>query len=357
MEKKRNSTIDIMRLFFAIGVVMGHSYFLYDINHEVGYWISRVIPRMSVPFFFCISGYFYIKALMKGINNWKAQVVKIISIYAFWSVIYYAFGILLAIKNHTLSTSFFLEKLRMFVFDGSYYHFWYFVALIYTIIIVGITYQLVGMKGIKVLVVFSIIFYLIAFMGTEYCGIGAKIPVLCNLYKLKYYTTIRGILAMGLPFFMLGYFLNAFQKKIEEMSNVTALIMFIAFYGCYLFEAWFARHTTGYGPASEDLAVAFFMMPALFALFVNLLKHPMPEFYNASVICRKTSNFMYYIHPLLLQIITTACEILSIGIFMKIDYGYIEGYTSITFIPVLIITLAGGIILSRFKSKFTSFFV
>lgn len=347
MNKARNSSIDIFRLFFAIGVVMGHTFFLYDVNKTLAYFVSRVIPRMSVPFFFCITGYYFIKGLMNNKINTKKQLTRIIEIYAFWTLIYYTFSLLLAIKNHDSMKKFVLNKIRYFIFDGSYYHFWYFTALIYTIIIVSVVYKLFKMKGVAVLAYISMALYIFAFLGTKYCGLGYYIPPFKFIYNLKIYFSLRGIFCMGLPFFMTGYFLNRFSDKIEKMSNKKALILFIVFYGLYVEEAIFALNTSSYHDASEDLAVALFMIPALSFLFINLLKHPMPKYYKQSVSCRKISNFMYYIHPLLIQIILTGAEILSLTFFTE----------SVVFIIVFIITMIVGYILSKFEGKLISLMV
>lgn len=347
MNQQRNASIDIFRLIFAIGVVMGHTFFLYDINKEAAYWVSRVFPRMSVPFFFCISGYFFIKGLMKEKCNWTAQVKKILQIYLFWTILYYAFSFLMTLKNHESIGKFLLLRLRYFFFDGSFYHFWYFTALIYTILIVSFVYKLFKMKGITILAYVSIVLYLLAFIGTDYVGIGSHIPVLKSVYGLWCYETLRGIFCMGLPFFMTGYFLNKLTPVIAKLSDRTALIVFVILYACYLLEAFYAKSATTFDKASEDLAVAFFMIPALMALFVNLLKHPMANYYNQSVVCRKTSNFMYYIHPLLIQIILTAADILSLSFVGE----------TLTFLIVFLLTMAGGMILSKFDNKVTSFMV
>jgi len=348
VSKTRNASIDIFRLIFAIGVVMGHTYFLYDVSPGVAYWTSRAIPRMAVPFFFCISGYYYIKGLLKGRNPWKKQIKKILTIYIFWTLIYYLFSFLLTLKNHESIKTFLILRVRYFFFDGSFYHFWYFVAFIYVIIMVTIFYAIGKNKGITVLAYLSLVLYLLAFLGTRYCNIGQKIPVIGGIYDWEYYTIVRGIFAMGLPFFMMGYFLNKGEEFINKISNKTALILFVIIYVLYLGEALYAKHATTVYNASEDLAVAFFMLPALYMLFVNLLKHPMPELYEKSVYCRKISNFMYYIHPLLIQIIITGSEIVGIGIL---------GSESVVFIIVFTITMVGGYILSGMKGKLVDLMV
>ncbi len=346
MNQKRNASIDILRLIFATGVVLGHTYFFYDVSPEVAYWISRVFPRMAVPFFFCISGYFFNKGLLVGKNSWKKQVQGILTVYVAWTVLYYSLKLLTTIKDHKSIKEFLLLRIRYFFFDGSFYHFWYFPALIYTILIVSLFYWIGKTKGLKLLAWLSIILYLFAFLGTEYCGLGRKISGFSVIYALPYYDVLRGIFCMGIPFFMIGYFLNAHKDFWDRMSNKTAGIVFVIIYACYIIEAIYAKTSTSQKIAGEDLAVAFFMLPALLMLFVNLLKHPMPQYFDQSVYCRKISNFMYYIHPLFIEIVLIAASMVKIKV-----------SESILFAIVYTLTIIGGFICCKYDNRLTKLMV
>ena len=63
---KRNCSIDIFRYICAIMVVAIHSSPFTDINKDLGYIFTEIVPQIAVPFFFITSGYFYIKGLEKG---------------------------------------------------------------------------------------------------------------------------------------------------------------------------------------------------------------------------------------------------------------------------------------------------
>lgn len=346
MNQKRNSSIDIMRLIFASAVVLGHTYFFLDISPSVAYWISRVFPRMAVPFFFCISGYYFNKALLNGKNNFKKQIKGILTVYVSWTLLYYCLSFVIALKDHKPMKEFLLQRIQYFLLDGSFYHFWYFPALIYTILITSLIYTLWKKKGLQILAYFSILLYLFAFLGTEYCGLGRKIPGFSRIYDLACYEVLRGIFCMGIPFFMIGYFLNRYKDFWNKISNKTAGILFFITYLCYLGEAMYAKLATSHEIASENLAVSFFLPPALLIIFVNLLKHPLPKYYTQSIYCRKISNFMYYIHPLLILIITTAASIAGFSI-----------SESIVFLIVYSITIAGGFICCKYDNKLTRLLV
>lgn len=72
--EKRNNIVDIFRLICAILVVAIHTNPLTDINYYFGYLGSQILPRIAVPFFFSISGYYYIKKLQRTEDNHIFQV-------------------------------------------------------------------------------------------------------------------------------------------------------------------------------------------------------------------------------------------------------------------------------------------
>lgn len=57
--KVRNNSIDIFRYIAAVLVIAHHTDVLADVHPMLSYLLSQVLPRISVPFFFAVSGYFY----------------------------------------------------------------------------------------------------------------------------------------------------------------------------------------------------------------------------------------------------------------------------------------------------------
>ena len=64
--QKRNNSIDIFRLICSIMVIMIHVSPFIEINESIGFFFSTIFPRIAVPFFFAVSGYFYHKKLEKS---------------------------------------------------------------------------------------------------------------------------------------------------------------------------------------------------------------------------------------------------------------------------------------------------
>ena len=66
LNTQRNCSIDFFRLVCAVMVVSIHTHPLSGINDSLTFFINNVFPRIAVPFFFCTSGYYYIRALKAG---------------------------------------------------------------------------------------------------------------------------------------------------------------------------------------------------------------------------------------------------------------------------------------------------
>lgn len=91
--KHRTNSIDLFRYVCAIMVVIIHSSFWASWG-KFGFFVGHVFPRIAVPFFFAVSGYFYIKALENGKAPLLKQVKHLFSIYTFWSLVYLLPGII-----------------------------------------------------------------------------------------------------------------------------------------------------------------------------------------------------------------------------------------------------------------------
>lgn len=74
---KRNNSIDIFRFICAIMVIAIHTHPLIDFHPMLGYVATQVIPNIAVPFFFSVSGFFYIKKI-EGIKKEKKKIIEIL---------------------------------------------------------------------------------------------------------------------------------------------------------------------------------------------------------------------------------------------------------------------------------------
>lgn len=66
MVKQRNCSIDIFRYVCAVLVVAIHTQPFSDLHTGLGFVFTQILPRIAVPFFFLVAGYFYTGKLESG---------------------------------------------------------------------------------------------------------------------------------------------------------------------------------------------------------------------------------------------------------------------------------------------------
>ena len=89
--------------------------------------LTRSLARVAVPFFFMVTGQFVLGKVLQGRRPFSAlwrQVKKILLLYLVAVVLYLPVG-LYAGHYQGLSP---LSALRLLLFDGTFYHLWYFPA-------------------------------------------------------------------------------------------------------------------------------------------------------------------------------------------------------------------------------------
>lgn len=211
------TSIDLMRVVCTYMVVAIHVHPFEELNSSLGYIFEQVIPRIAVPFFFTVSGYFFTKSLIRNNSTTFIYLKRLIKTYVLWSLVYFSYQFLLNISNNYVSIlSMIISNIVLFLIFGSWYHLWYFPALIFCVAISSIFNKL---KCLNVLAIMSILLYIIGLLGCSYYAIGIKIPILSQSYKFSQFTLIRKVILMGLPFFMLGYMINLINHILDKIKN------------------------------------------------------------------------------------------------------------------------------------------
>ena len=128
----RINSIDIARLFAAILVIAIHTQAIMWLSDRANGSI-QILTRVAVPFFFCTSGYFLQKGYVrKDCSAISGTLLKLIKVYVFVSLAYFAF---IFIQNPILLREPKKWMLIDFLFNGSYYHLWYMVGVIYSMVV------------------------------------------------------------------------------------------------------------------------------------------------------------------------------------------------------------------------------
>lgn len=127
--KKTYAGIDGFRLIAAFMVIAIHVAPLSVWNEDIDYLFTYCLGRVAVPFFFMTTGYFvlapYVKSDCKEKVSIRRYLLKNTLLYLLVSILYFPLSLY---SGNVPKTS--LTLIRWLLFDGTFYHLWYFPAAI-----------------------------------------------------------------------------------------------------------------------------------------------------------------------------------------------------------------------------------
>ena len=286
----RNNSVDIFRLVAAILVVAIHTNPLKNVQ-GIGFVIHEVLVKIAVPFFFTVAGFFYLRSLEKGLRVFKKYLIKTIVVYSLWSIFYFIIKIIQQVISGEFSFIPFLKSsIFSYFLTGSYYHFWFFPALIFSVVIATLFYK---MKALKALYVLGLILYLLGCLGCSYYTIALNVPLVSNLIQSSWFEVVRRIFLMGLPFFSLGGILNHFSDKWNTFAKKRQFLVLLLLVIAYVAEIVIVIGTKIY----SNTVLTFFLYPLIALIVVILINNPMEKAECAGKISRSCAEFVYYVHP------------------------------------------------------------
>lgn len=207
MENKMNIlkklNFDNCRFIASLLVVAIHIYPFASLNEEFDFLFTHTFCRIAVPLFIMITGYYLIPKILENKNKLISYTKKIMKIYLISIIIYLPINIYAgAFKEIDV-----IKILKVIFIDGTFYHLWYFPALISGL---WITYFMIKkLKDKHIKVVISLLF-LIGLFGDSYYFLISKINILNIFYNFIF--SITNYTRNGLfyvPIFLyLGYNFN-----------------------------------------------------------------------------------------------------------------------------------------------------
>ena len=330
IKKKHIYSIDLCRYCFAVLVVALHCELFTDINLLLGLVTTQALARTAVPFFLCVSGYFYFKKLASGEKAFWTYFKRLLLTYAIWSIPYYLISFFSWGQENIRS---FLGYIVVsFLLTGSSYHFWFFPAILFSVAVGTVFFK---MNHPRWLVACSIVIYVLGVLCCAYTEIAKTIPFLTNLCNLSWFNQLRHILFTGFPYFVSGYVVYLLNTKSEyfRKNNMSVLLIAVIVWTCE-----FAIITSI--KIYNTTAITFGMYPLIICTMNCLLMHPMEAARTKAAQFRILANFTYYAHVLLMDLILWAAPQL---------FGLAEVRpTSLFFITVLFAFFIG---LGIWKSK------
>ncbi len=217
---KNYGALDRFRVAAAILVVAIHTSPLASINESADFFLTRVLARIAVPFFLMVTGHFvaarFLDSQQEGNTALKKYLAKTSLLYVVCILLYLPIGIYAGhYKDMTVGGA-----LRMLVFDGTFYHLWYFPAAILGLLLV---YLMSRFLSLRIMTIVSFVLYVVGLFGDSYYGIAQKAPVVEGVYefifRISSYT--RNGLFFAPVFLVMGMWAGTKAKR-QELPEIPA---------------------------------------------------------------------------------------------------------------------------------------
>ncbi len=295
--------LDRFRLVGALLVVAIHTSPLTVFSAEADFFLTRVLARVAVPFFLMVTGQFVLPRILQPGPRAGRRLLRYLArtglLYLTCILLYLPLGIYAGhYKELTLT-----EILRLLIWDGTFYHLWYFPACMLGIILL---YLFSRRLRLRTLTILCAILYLLGLSGDSYYGLTAYLPPLRSLCDLGFHvwSYTRNGLFLAPLFLIMGARMgelhgqNPYSTK-NTLGNessgsrlpevpILAAGLVLALLGM-TGEAFVLRHLESLRHDSMYLLLA----PVMFCLYGLLLRWPCGACPNL----RRISMLVYILHP------------------------------------------------------------
>ena len=337
---KRFPGIDALKFICAFFVVCIHKRF----PGMVGLYIVA-ISRIAVPIYFMITGFFY----KSEENQEKKQILKLLKIILFSSVLYFVWNFMLDIAGfivHGNTDSIFRvldafskrSLLEMFLFNESPFagHLWYLNAVVYVFLCFFILKKIKLVKILywitPLLLIVDLVFgkYSLAILGREFD-----------------YICVRNFLFVGIPYFAIGHVIrHAYvQNKLKPRHGkyllvaATVFSIMLCVIEKYILLALKIEAKRDHYISTTVLAIVVFI------LFLTAFSNENKKLKWISDIGRKNSLDIYIIHPMVMDVLSIISRKL------RIENAYVYVAPGLVFAVSIFLSVIYRRVLNCFKNK------
>lgn len=204
--------LDKFRLAGALLVVAIHTSPLTCISAEADFFLTRILARVAVPFFLMVTGQFVLPRILEPGVRAGRRLLRYLArtgmLYLACILLYLPLGIYAGHYKELTAA----KVLRMLVWDGTFYHLWYFPAGM-----LGMTllYLLSRRLGLRTMTLVCGTLYLLGVSGDSYYGLTQYLPPLRSLCDLGFHvwSYTRNGLFLAPLFLLMGALMGGLQQK------------------------------------------------------------------------------------------------------------------------------------------------
>lgn len=348
MQKQKNYVwLDRFRLIAALLVIAIHTSPLASFSGEADFFLTRVLARIAVPFFLMVTGFFF----PSDPDKLRKSLKKLCLLYGGSILLYLPLGLYAGHYRALYLT----DALRMLLFDGSFYHLWYFPAAITGMIIVFALKRVLKLRRVCVI---SVVLYVIGLFGDSYFGLAEKLPPVKAAYEgmFRLFSYTRNGIFMAPVFLVLGILIQEYSRKSLHRSTLRYALCLLVSFACLTAEA-FTLHNL---QLQRHDSMYVFLLPVMASLFLLLLSLPetatprrttaVPTAGAATprkAAIASAAMWIYLLHPAFIVLVRAAAKLLHLT-------GLLVDNSLIHYLAVSILSVAAGSALSFLQTHFFS---
>lgn len=326
--KEKRIDIDTFRLIAAIFIIAIHTYPLSSINEYVDFIFTHIFCRIGVPFFLIVTGYFVLPKALQDRKELIKYTIKIVKLYIICILLYLPVNI----YSGKLNEISIIGILKEILINGTFYHLWYFPALILGI---WITYLII--KNIKnnnsIYIVLGL--FIIGLFGDSYYGISEKFEFIKNIYSVIFsiFDYTRNGLFFVPIFLYSGYRMKYKQWKISKNQNIIYIFIFLILMiieGLILHHFKLQRHDSMY----------IMLIPTILMIFNIIIQNEQ----NNNKTIRNIATIIYIMHPIFIIVVRGIAKVIHLQNIM-INNSVVH------YLSVVIMTVIFSISLEKIKEK------
>lgn len=324
--KEKELSMDGFRIIASILIIAVHTYPLLSISETLDFIVTHVLCRIGVPFFFMVTGYFVLPKALNDKKELKKYMIKILKLYIICMLLY------LPVNIYAKQINGVDEIVKDILFHGTFYHLWYFPALI-----LGMYFTYFIIKNIKERQARYIFIFLfvIGLFGDSYYGISEKFEIIKKIYEIIFHVfdyTRNGLFFTPI-FVYLGYMMKNKSFNLKRGFNIFFIVLFLSlmvFEGLLLHHFNMQRHDSMY----------IMLIPTMISIFYLLIQNNKGNHKKL----RRIATLVYILHPLFIILVRGIAKILHLESLM-IDNSVIH------FLLVVSMTMIFSICFDFVKGK------
>lgn len=284
--RAKSPALDRFRIVAAVLVTAIHTSPLATYTADGDFFLTRVLARLAVPFFFLVTGYFLSRSEWSSLPRFLKKT----------GLLYLAAMLLyLPLNLYSRNLSGWENMVRGILFDGTFYHLWYFPA----VLLGSLLSFLLSRRGPRFALTAAGLLYLIGLGGDSYYGLISSLPFGKACYDIL--LSVSAYTRNGVFFAPLFLLLGAYAKR---RNPRLCLVGFLLSFAAMSVEAFLLRAAEAQRHDSMYLLLPFC---SLF-LFSLLLSRNSGQNRDA----RRFSAVFYVVHPWCIVLVRGAAEVLGL---------------------------------------------